>query len=601
MPWLGLWKESLMRTRREKVLRGLCASPGIAVGEVYMVDRGNPSVAAKSIDNDKIDSEIEKFRRAITEAKAELTELKTKVSEDLGEGHAMFLDAQLLVLDDVAVIKDTENEIRKERRNAESVFYGTVHRAIKRLSSVGDSYLRERSADLEDVSRRVLCHLDRSCVLSFALPEKEVVVVADNLSPSDTAKLHGHQVLGFATQHGGTTSHAAIMARALEIPAVVGLTHELKDIQDGDRMIVDGNRGIVIVNPKEPTLRNYEQDKKRYERFCERLMLLKDQPATTFDGRSVELSGNIEMPGEVTTAIARGAKGIGLYRTEFLFLAAEKPPSEEEQYAAYATVAERVYPESVIIRTLDIGGDKITENLSEPNPFMGWRAIRISLSEIELFKQQLRAILRASVKENVKIMFPMISMIEELRQARSILEETKVELRKRGIPFHDKIEVGIMVETPAAALSATHLAKECDFFSIGSNDLTQYTIAVDRTNERVAYLYEPLHPAVLKLIKMTIDAGHDNDIWVGVCGEMAGDPLAVPVLIGLDVDELSTSPIVLLETKKIIRGIHSDEARAMAEKVMLLNSPEEIRSYLREQLERKFPDLAKVLFGDGED
>ena len=590
-----------MRTRREKVLRGLCASPGIAVGEVYTVDRENPSVAGKSIDSNEIDSEIERFRRAIANAKAELVELKAKVSDDLGEGHAMFLDTQLLVLDDVAVINDTEDKIKKEQRNAESVFYDTVHRAISRLSNVGDDYLRERSADLKDVSRRVLCHLDRSCVLSFALPQREVVVVADDLSPSDTAKLHGQQVLGFTTQHGGTTSHAAIMARALEIPAVVGLTHHLKDIQDGDRIIVDGNRGVVVINPKEATLRNYEQDKKRYERFRERLLLLKDQPATTFDGRSVELSANIEMPGEVTTAIARGAKGIGLYRTEFLFLATEKPPGEEEQYAAYATVAERVYPESVIIRTLDIGGDKIAENLNEPNPFMGWRAIRISISEPELFKQQLKAILRASVQENVKIMFPMISMIEELRQAKSILEEAKDELRKRGVPFHEKIEVGIMVETPAAALSAIHLAKECDFFSIGSNDLTQYTIAVDRTNERVAYLYEPLHPAVLRLIKMTIDAGHDNDIWVGVCGEMAGDPLAVPVLIGLDVDELSTSPIVLLETKKIIRGMHSDEAKTMAEKVMSLSSPEEIRLYLKDQIVRKFPDMAKVLFGNGGD
>lgn len=585
-----------MRTERERVIRGLCASPGIAVGEVYTVDRGNPSVAAKSIDDDMVDTEIERFRHAIAEAKAELIELKKKVSRDLGEGHAMFIDAQLLVLDDVAVIKDTEDKIRKENRNAESVFYDTVHRAISRLSSVGDSYLRERSADLKDVSRRVLCHLDRSCVLSFALPQREVIVVADDLSPSDTAKLHGQQVLGFTTQHGGAASHAAIMARALEIPAVVGLTDDLSDIQDGDRIIVDGNRGIVIINPQEATLRNYEQDKKRYERFRERLLLLKDEPATTVDGRSVELSANIEMPGEVTAAITRGAKGIGLYRTEFLFLATDKSPDEEEQYAAYATVAERVYPESVIIRTLDIGGDKIAENLSEPNPFMGWRAIRISLSETELFRQQLRAILRASVKENVKIMFPMISMVEELRQAKSILEEAKEELRKRETPFHEKIEVGIMVETPAAALSASHLARECDFFSVGSNDLTQYAIAVDRTNERVAYLYEHLHPAVFRLIKMTIDAGHDNDIWVGVCGEMAGDPLAVPVLIGLDVDELSTGPIALLETKKIIRGMHSDEAKTMAEKVMSLGSPEEVRSYLRDQLDRKFPDLAKVLF-----
>jgi phosphotransferase system enzyme I (PtsI) len=427
-----------------------------------------------------------------------------------------------------------------------------------------------------------------------------VIVIADDLSPSDAAKLHGHPVLGFATQHGGTTSHAAIMARALEIPAVVGLQDQLRDIKDGDRIIIDGNTGVVIINPREEVLRSYGRGKKKYEKFRKHLLLLKDEPATTLDGRSVELSANIEMPEEVTTAIGRGAKGIGLYRTEFLFLTTDKVPGEEEQYAAYATVAERVYPESVIIRTVDIGGDKLIENLQEPNPFMGWRAIRISLTERELFKTQLMAILRAGAKENVKVMFPMISAIEELREAKSALEDAKSELRKRGVPFHDRMEVGIMVETPAAALSASYLAKECDFMSIGSNDLTQYTIAVDRTNERVAYLYEHLHPSVLQLIKTTVDAGHANDIWVGICGEMAGDPLAIPVLIGLDIDELSTSPVVLLETKKIIRGLHSDEAKSMAAEVFALGSSVEVRSYLRRQFEHKFADMANLVLPKGE-
>jgi phosphotransferase system enzyme I (PtsI) len=584
-----------MRSRPEKVLRGLAASPGIAIGEVYVVNRSDPSVAARMIEKSEVDSEVERFRQATEEAKAELLELKQRLQESLGEGHAMFLDAQILVLDDVAVTKDTEDKIRDERKNAESAFYEATQLAIDRLASVGDNYLRERSLDLKDVSRRVLCHLDRACVLSFTLPQKEVVVVADDLSPSDTAKLHGHPVLGFATQHGGATSHSAIMARALEIPAVVGLRNQLREVKDGDRIIIDGNTGVIIINPREDVLRQYGKGKQKYERFREHLMLLKDEPATTLDGRSVELSANIEIPGEVSTALARGAKGIGLYRTEFLFLSRETIPSEEEQHAAYATVAERVYPESVIIRTMDIGGDKVVRDLEEPNPFMGWRAIRISLAETGLFKSQLRAILRAALKENVKIMFPMVSAVEELTQAKSILEEAKSELRRKGVPFYDRIEVGVMVETPAAALSASSLAKECDFFSIGSNDLTQYAIAVDRTNERVAYLYEHLHPAVLKLIKLTVDAGHSNDIWVGVCGEMAGDPLAVPVLIGLDVDELSTSPVVLLETKKIIRGLHSQEAKTMADKAMSLTSPSEVRSYLRKEFERRFPDMAGLV------
>ena len=596
-----LLRGSSMRSRPEKIIRGLCASPGIAIGEVYVVNRTDPSVVVKTVEPDQVENEIQRFKKAIELAREELLDIKKRVSDGLGEGHAMFLDAQLLVLDDVAVTKDTEEKIRAERKNAESVFYETVQLAIDRLASVGDEYLRERALDLKDVSRRVLCHLDRACVLSFTLPEKEVIVIADDLSPSDTAKLHGHSVLGFATQHGGTTSHAAIMARALEIPAVVGLRDHLKHIKDGDRIIVDGNTGVVIINPKEEVLRSYGRGKKKYERFREHLMLLKDEPAATLDGRSVELSANIEMPEEVSTAIARGAKGIGLYRTEFLFLSSDRIPDEEEQYAAYATVAERIYPESVIIRTLDIGGDKVVEDLREPNPFMGWRAIRISLSERELFKIQLMAILRAGAKENVKVMFPMISAIEELRQAKSVLEEAKSELRKRGVPFQDRIEVGIMVETPAAALLANHLAKECDFLSIGSNDLTQYTIAVDRTNERVAYLYEHLHPSVLQLVKQIVDAGHANDIWVGVCGEMAGDPLAVPVLVGLDVDELSTSPVVLLETKKIIRGLHSDEARAMVTKVMSLGSSVEVRSYLRSQFEQKFADMASLVLPKGGD
>jgi phosphotransferase system enzyme I (PtsI) len=588
-----------MRTRAEKVLRGLSASPGIAIGEVYVVNRTDPSVVVRDIQPDEVETEIDRFRRAIELAREELLEIKKRLAEGLGEGHAMFLDAQLLVLDDVAVTKDTEEKIRSKRKNAESVFYETVQFAIDRLSGVGDDYLRERALDLKDVSRRVLCHLDRACTLSFTIPEREVIVIADDLTPSDTAKLHGHPVLGFATQHGGTTSHAAIMARALEIPAVVGLRDQVQSIRDGDRIIIDGNTGVIIVNPKEEVLRRYGRGKKKYERFREHLMLLKDEPAATMDGRSVELSANIEIPGEVTTAIARGAKGIGLYRTEFLFLASDRVPGEEEQYAAYVTVAERVYPESVIIRTLDIGGDKVVEDLHEPNPFMGWRAIRISLSQKDLFRRQLMAILRAGVKENVKVMFPMISVIEELRQAKSVLEEAKSELRKRGVPFHDRIEVGIMVETPAAALAANYLAKECDFMSIGSNDLTQYTIAVDRTNERVAYLYEHLHPSVLHLIKQTVDAGHANDIWVGVCGEMAGDPLAVPVLIGLDVDELSTSPVVLLETKKIIRGLHSDEARTMAANSLSLGSSIEVRTYLRSQFEQKFADMASLVLPKG--
>ncbi len=590
-----------MRSRPEKVLRGLAASPGIAIGEVYVVNRTDPSVAARTIKESEVASEIERFRRAIDEAKKELVELKQRLQESLGEGHAMFLDAQILVLDDVAVTKDAEDKIRNERKNAESAFYETTQHAIDRLASVGDSYLRERSLDLKDISRRVLCHLDRACVLSFTLPQKEVVVVADDLSPSDTAKLHGHPVLGFATQHGGTTSHSAIMARALEIPAVVGLRDQLREVRDGDRIIIDGNTGAIIINPREDVLRRYGKGKQKYERFREHLMLLKDEPAATLDGRSVELSANIEIPGEVSTAIARGAKGIGLYRTEFLFLSGEAIPSEEEQYAAYATVAERIYPESVIIRTMDIGGDKVVKDLKEPNPFMGWRAIRISLAETELFKAQLRAILRAALKENVKIMFPMVSVVDELNQAKSILEEAKSELRRKGVPFHDRVEVGVMVETPAAALSAPTLAKECDFFSIGSNDLTQYAIAVDRTNERVAYLYEHLHPAVLKLIKLTVDAGHNNDIWVGVCGEMAGDPLAVPILIGLDVDELSTSPVVLLETKKIIRGLHSQEAKTMADKALSLTSPAEVRSHLRKEFERRFPDMASLVLPKGGD
>jgi phosphotransferase system enzyme I (PtsI) len=425
-----------------------------------------------------------------------------------------------------------------------------------------------------------------------------VIVIANDLSPSDTASLSREKVLGFATDIGGSTSHTAIMAKALEIPAVVGLEKITTLVKTGDKVIVDGTKGLVVINPDDETVSRYERRKDDITHIAESLLELKDKPAITKDGQRVHILANIELPNEVESAIAHGAEGVGLYRTEFLYLNRADLPSEEEQYQCYKKVGLRIAPNPVIIRTMDLGGDKFVSQLElsqEINPFMGWRAIRFSLARPKIFKVQLRAILRASVYGSLKLMYPLISGLEELQQANKILCEVKEDLTKEGIPFNRDIEVGAMIEVPSAVVIAEFLAREVDFFSVGTNDLIQYSIAVDRVNEKIAYLYEPTHPAVLRLLKNTIDAAEKANISIGMCGEMAGDPLLAPLLLGLGLKEFSCSPLNVLEMKKIISLLNFDQCEEIAREALTLTKSKEVFNFLKNKLNEIAPDLARII------
>jgi phosphotransferase system enzyme I (PtsI) len=457
-----------------------------------------------------------------------------------------------------------------------------------------DSYLKGRAADIKDVGRRALRNLLGKERETLATLKEEVIVVAHDLSPSDTASMHKEKVIGFATDMGSKTSHTAIMARALEIPAVVGLKNITQEIQAFDTLIVDGSHGSVIINPDEATRKRYRKDRESFELLEHELLKLRDLPAQTLDGHRVTLAANIEVPDEIKYVKEHGGEGIGLYRTEFLYLGRDDLPSVDEQFKAYKEVAQKFSSHSVIIRTLDLGGDKFLSYLNlapEMNPFLGLRAIRLCLADIPLFKDQLRAILRASPYGNLKIMYPMISGVEEVKRANQILTEVKEELKKKGTPFNENLEVGAMIEIPSAALTCESIAQEVDFFSIGTNDLIQYALAADRVNENIAYLYQPLHPAILQLLKKIIDGAHRAGIWVGMCGEMAGEPLFTPILLGLGLDELSMSPVVVPEVKKIVRSLTLQEAKELSRKALELPTAQEIRALLKERIKKFMPEV----------
>jgi phosphotransferase system enzyme I (PtsI) len=457
-----------------------------------------------------------------------------------------------------------------------------------------DEYLRERATDLRDVGRRVIANLLGKERETLARLEEEVVVVAYDLAPSDTASMVKEKVIGFATDTGSRTSHTAIMARALEIPAVVGLGAVTAAIKSGDIVIVDGSHGVVIVNPDPATLFEYQEMQRRYVLFERELEKLKELPAETTDGYKVTLAANIELPEEIEHVKSHGADGVGLYRSEFLYMNRPDFPSEEEQFEAYRAVAESLAPKSIIIRTLDLGGDKFISQLDMPaemNPFLGCRAIRFCLERPDIFKAQLRALLRATVFGSVKVMFPMISGVTELRTALAILDETKRELAAEEKEFDPNLQVGVMIEIPSAAMTADILAKEVDFFSIGTNDLIQYTLAVDRVNERIAHLYDPLHPAILRFIKWIIDAGHNAGIWVGMCGEMAADPLFTMILLGLGLDEFSMGSVAVPGIKKIVRSVSMQESKELARTVFGLSTADEIREYLERRVSQILPEL----------
>jgi phosphotransferase system enzyme I (PtsI) len=579
---------------QEEKLVGIGVSPGVARGMVFVHHPEDEEPPKRRIDPDQIPNEVARFESALITTRAQILEMQQRIAEAIGAKDASIFDAHLMVVEDNTLIDEVLRTLQKEQWNVEFVFAEVANRYAKTLSEIDDPYLRERAFDIHDVTRRVVRNLMGRSTKTLAQMDGPQIVVSHNLTPSDTAMLNRQMALGIATEVGSRTSHTAIMARSLNIPAVVGLKGAATRLKNGDHILLDGNKGVVFLNPSDDTLWNYGEVEVELERVEELLTGLRDTRSITRDGRSVILSANIELPEDLTLVHEAGAEGVGLYRTEFFFLNRTELPDEEEQYEAYYQVASGVAPQSVIIRTLDLGGDKFLSHShlpSELNPFLGCRAIRFCLDRPDVFKAQLRAILRASAVGNVRLMYPLISGLPELRQANEILETCRQELRAEGQRFDEKLEVGIMIEVPSAVLIANNLAKEVDFFSIGTNDLIQYTIAVDRVNERIAHLYEPTHPAILRLLELTVQAAHNNGIWVGVCGEMAGEICLVPLLVGLGVDELSASPGLIPRVKKAVQTLDSKECAQLVEDVRELESAEEILERCEALARRSYGEL----------
>lgn len=576
-------------------MRGIAVSPGISIGKAYVRRPEEVVVPNFVVDASKVDAEIERFRAALAQTRQEIEATRARLADQIGDDHAKIFDAHLLILEDTKAIEDTEAYIRENLMCAEFGFNRVIGRILDSFDRIGDPYLKERRTDIQDVRRRLLHNLTGQEIRSFGSLNEEAILVTHDLTPSDTAMIDRRFVLAVATDLGGRTSHAAILARSYGIAAVVGLEGLSERVQHGDPIVVDGNMGIVVVRPSESTLREYEQARQRFVELERQMLTLKEFPAITLDGRKIELSANIKSPDEVQLAVSKGARGVGLYRTEYFFLSRNELPTEDEQVAAYSQVVRDLAPETIIFRTLDIGGDKFASYLgpgkSELNPFLGWRGIRFLLTRHDIFRTQLRAFLRASVEGKVKIMFPMITGLEEVRAARSLVEQVRHELDDEGYRYDPSVEIGIMIETPGAVAIADLLARETDFFSIGSNDLIQYTLAVDRGNARISYLYEPMHPSILRLIRNTVEAGHAHNIWVGMCGEVAGDPLYSVLLVGLGLDELSISSYMIPEVKRIIRSITYDEAKMLVRKAMGLSTAAEIRHLVGSIMHERFPDL----------
>ena len=585
---------SIKRNKSKEVCtiyRGIPASPGVAIGKAFLLNREAVEVKEKKIDENEIQKEILKFKKALDETKRELFKIKEKVAKRIDPDHAKIFEGQILILEDDLINDRVIERIKQTRNNAEFVYKKVVEQTIQTLSSSTDEYLKERILDINAVSSRLVYNLLGIKHLTLESIDSPVILIARTLSPADVVHMKKESILGFATDVGGETSHVALLAKSMQIPAVVGMKDLFDQIQTDQSIILDGTKGEVVICPDEKTLEEFEKRRTYILKKTVELSELKLLTAETQDKRKIELSANIELPQDADSALEYGAEGIGLFRTEYLYLAQSDLPTEEEQYRAYEEVASKVFPKSVILRTFDLGGDKFGQNLGslyEANPFLGWRAIRACLDLPELFKIQLRAMLKTSAKKNIKIMFPMISEVEELKKAKALLEEVKDELKHKKIPFDENIEVGIMVEIPSAALAGDSLAKEANFFSIGTNDLIQYTLAVDRGNERIAHLYQGFHPAVLRLIKETIDVGHRNGIWVGLCGEMAGDPLATVLLVGMGVDELSTSAMAIPEIKKIIRSITFEEAQRLADQILSLSTINDIKKFLIDDYAKRF-------------
>ncbi|MCD6471630.1 phosphoenolpyruvate--protein phosphotransferase [Candidatus Aerophobetes bacterium] len=578
------------------MLTGIPASPGITIGKVYILEKEDFCILEYKIKEEEVEKEIKRFQEAVIQSKNQMKKIKKRVEKSMGMKEAYLFQSYLHLLEDPLLINKTIERIREERLNAEAALRKTFKELQLKFTSAKYELIRERFRDIEDIGGRILHNLLKKPTLTLSHLNEKIIVIAYDLAPSDTVSIQKEKILGFATDIGGRTSHTAIMARSLEIPAVVGLGDITQKIEPGSLVIIDGNEGKVIINPTPEQIKKYQRLQENFINYKKKLKVLKSLPPQTLDGREVGLAANIAGPQEVDLALRYGAEGVGLYRTEYLYMNRQNLPSEEEQLKTYKIVAQKSAPHSVIIRTLDLGGDKFLSHFPVPheiNPFMGWRAIRLCLEKVDIFKTQLRAILRAAYFGKVKIMYPMISGIEEVRKANEILSEVKEELEKEGLPFDRDIEVGAMIEVPSAAIIADLLAKEMDFFSLGTNDLIQYSLAVDRVNEKVAYLYQPLHPTILRLIDNIIKCAHRENIWVGACGEMAGDSLFALILLGLEVDEFSVAPTSLLEIKKLIRGIKWEETQEVASKLLKLSTSSEAREFAQRKLGRKIKNILR--------
>lgn len=559
------------------ILKGIAASNGIAIAKAYRLVEPDLSFTNKMIED--TDHEVNRFQAALKAAKSELEVIRDRAGSELGADKAAIFDAHLLVLSDPELITPIEDNIKNNKINAESSLKETTDMFITMFEQMDNEYMRERAADIRDVTKRVLSHLLGVKIPNPSMISEEVIVVSEDLTPSDTAQLNRNFVKGFTTNIGGRTSHSAIMARSLEIPAVVGTKSATNEIQNGDIVIVDGLNGEVHINPTPEIVEQYKKEQEKFDTQKAEWAKLVNEKTVSSDGYHVELAANIGTPDDLKGVIENGGEAIGLYRTEFLYMGREQLPTEDEQFESYKAVLEGMNGKAVVVRTLDIGGDKKLPYLNLPeemNPFLGFRAIRLCLEEQDMFRTQLRALLRSSVYGNLKIMFPMISTLNEFRQAKQILLDEKDKLINSGISVSDNIELGIMVEIPSTAVIADQFAKEVDFFSIGTNDLIQYTMAADRMNERVSYLYQPYNPAILRLVKMVIDASHKEGKWTGMCGEMAGDEVAIPILLGLGLDEFSMSASSILKARSQIKNLSKTEMEKLAEQVLQLQTTEEV-------------------------
>jgi len=578
----------MAKKKKQREYTGTPASPGIAIGRAFIYDNVNFWIEERDIPSDQVDHEKVRFIDAVEKVLKDMKSIRKKLENKIGKEHASIFDPHIMLLQDPAVIDETFKTI-EGGKSAEFAFFRTTRKIIKAYKRVDDKYMRERITDIRDLLRRVTAVLLGTKHPTLSNIKAPAVVIAPNLAPSDTALMHTSRIRAFVLDTGGRTSHTTILARALQIPAVLNVKDASSEINPGDLVIVDGNRGKVLVNPDPETIEKYEEEIRKIEVIRKSLEELRDLPTVTTDGHRVRLLANMEFTDEIDAVLENGGEGVGLYRSEYHFLVHDKAPSEEDLYADYSEVAEKLAPRPVIIRTLDVGGDKISHIIpSEPeaNPYLGWRAIRVSLSLRDMFKTHLRAILRASACGNLSVMFPMISSIDELNEALSILEEVKSELSDEGIDFNEDIRVGVMIEVPSAVMITDHLAGKVDFFSIGTNDLVQYSVAVDRSNNKIANLFEPFHPGVLRLIKITVDAAHANGIPVAVCGEMGGDPLGAFLLVGMDIDELSMVPSFIPSIKHIIRAMNKKTTTEIVNEALKCGSAEEVKKILYEEFRK---------------